>query len=111
MLYLGRHSSPMRIETERLLAWTATVCRDEIGWAIDPARWGEGLATEAAAAAPRDTFERVRLERVVSFTSLANIASTRVMERLGLERGGTTEWAGSEHVWYTVSAQREHVSD
>jgi len=95
----------------REAAWMATECRDEIGWAIDPGRWHEGLATEASAAALGDVFGRVGLVQVVSFTSLANAASIRVMAKLGLALGGTTSWAGTEHVWYAVSARREHVSD
>jgi RimJ/RimL family protein N-acetyltransferase len=98
--------------------WRGTPCKDEIGWVIDRSRWGEGLATEAAAAALRDVFERVGLEQVVTYTLPENAASVRVMEKLGLEQGGTAEWAGSEHVWYSITADRfgalelqEQVSD
>jgi RimJ/RimL family protein N-acetyltransferase len=87
-------------------AWTASACKDEIGWAIDHGRWGEGLATEAAAAALRDAFERVGLEQVVSYTRRQNGASIRVMEKLGLERRGAVVWEGSEHVWYSIGADR-----
>ena len=86
--------------------WGATACKDEIGWAIDRDRWGEGLATEAAAAALEDAFGRVGLEQVVSYTLPENAASIRVMEKLRLRRGGTTEWAGSENVWYSITADR-----
>jgi RimJ/RimL family protein N-acetyltransferase len=98
--------------------WRATPCKDEIGWVIERGRWGEGLATEAAAAALRDAFGRVGLEQVVSYALPENAASTRVMEKLRLQRGGTAEWAGSAHVWYSLTADRldalalqEQVSD
>ena len=87
-------------------AWTATACKDEIGWVIDRGLWGQGLATEAAAAALADVFRRVGLEQVVSYTSPDNTASLRVMEKLGLVRGGKTRWNGSEHVWYSITADR-----
>ena len=85
-------------------AWQATPEKDEIGWAIDPARWGEGLATEAADAAMRDGFERVGLPRVVSFALPENLASLRVMEKCGMTRMGTAAWAGRPHVWYALDA-------
>ena len=65
-------------------------------------RWGEGLATEAAAAAIADAFGRVRLERLVSWTTPDNLASRRVMEKCGLRHRGTAAWKGREHVWYDV---------
>lgn len=83
--------------------WTATGCKNELGW-IDPARWGEGLATEAAGAALRDVFERAELTEVIAFATPPNAASLRVMAKLGLERGGTTTWAGPEHVWFSLGA-------
>jgi RimJ/RimL family protein N-acetyltransferase len=84
--------------------WRPTACKDEIGWAVDRRRWGDGLATEAAAAALQDVFDRVGLEQVVSFALPANTASVRVMEKLGLARGGESEWKGTPHVWYSVAA-------
>lgn len=86
--------------------WQATACKDEIGWAITPSRWGEGLATEAAAAALADVFERVGLEQVVSFASPANPGSFRVMAKLGFVPGGTAEWKGQPVEWRSLSADR-----
>jgi RimJ/RimL family protein N-acetyltransferase len=86
--------------------WEATACKDEIGWAIAPARWGEGIATEAATAALRDAYERAGLERVVSFASPANTASLRVMARLGFLPGGTAEWKAESVEWHSLSADR-----
>jgi RimJ/RimL family protein N-acetyltransferase len=61
-------------------------CPDpEIGWWLARRYWGRGLATEAANAALKDIFERVKLDRVISIARPANIASTRIMEKLGLE--------------------------
>jgi RimJ/RimL family protein N-acetyltransferase len=86
--------------------WEATACKDEIGWAIDPRRWGEGIATEAAAAALGDVFERAGLEHVVSFASPANAGSLRVMAKLGFASGGTAEWKGVQVEWRSLSADR-----
>jgi len=57
----------------------------EIGWWLARRYWGRGLATEAAEAASRDAFERVRLERIISVAMPENAASIRIMEKLGLK--------------------------
>ena len=56
----------------------------EIGWRLRPEFWGRGLATEGAEAAMRYGFEVVGLNEIVSFTTLSNARSRRVMEKLGM---------------------------
>jgi len=56
----------------------------EIGWRLDAAHWGRGLATEGAGAVLRHAFEVLGLEEIVSFTVPANMRSRRVMEKLGM---------------------------
>jgi RimJ/RimL family protein N-acetyltransferase len=56
----------------------------EIGWRLDRPQWGQGYATEAAAAALTFAFEEPDCSEVVSFTSLINEPSLRVMRRLGM---------------------------
>jgi RimJ/RimL family protein N-acetyltransferase len=58
----------------------------EVGWRLARAHWGQGHATEAARAALRFGFEDMGLAEIVSFTSVGNEASWRVMERIGLVR-------------------------
>jgi RimJ/RimL family protein N-acetyltransferase len=56
----------------------------EIGWRLDRPWWGQGYATEGAAAAVEFAFERLGLSEVVSFTAQRNLRSRAVMERLGM---------------------------
>jgi RimJ/RimL family protein N-acetyltransferase len=59
----------------------------EVGWRLARAHWGQGFATEAAAAALAFAFGPhgvVGLDEVVSFTVPANLRSRAVMARLGL---------------------------
>jgi RimJ/RimL family protein N-acetyltransferase len=56
----------------------------EIGWRLAQEAWGNGFATEAALAALRFGFEDLGLEAIVSFTTVGNARSRRVMERLGM---------------------------
>ncbi len=57
----------------------------EIGWALEPAWWGRGIATEAGAAAIGWAFGALGFERVVSITTEPNTGSRRVMAKLGFE--------------------------
>jgi len=56
----------------------------EIGWRLDAAYWGRGLATEGAREIVRHAFEDLGLTALVSFTAPANVRSVRVMEKLGM---------------------------
>ena len=62
----------------------------EIGWRLAPAHWGRGYATEAARAALAVGFTRLGLNEIVSFTSLPNLRSQAVMQRLGMRRDAHT---------------------
>ena len=56
----------------------------EVGWRLAHEQWGKGYATEAAHAAVAFGFDELALEEIVSFTSVINERSRRVMERLGM---------------------------
>jgi RimJ/RimL family protein N-acetyltransferase len=56
----------------------------EIGWRLACQYWGQGYATEAAKRVLRAGFEDINLPEIVSFTSLRNIRSQSVMERIGM---------------------------
>jgi RimJ/RimL family protein N-acetyltransferase len=58
----------------------------EIGWRLAFEHWGHGYATEAAGLALGYAFEVLSLSEVVSFTSVINLRSRAVMERLGMRR-------------------------
>lgn len=58
----------------------------ELGWTVDPAHSGHGYATEAAAELLRICFEDLGLRRVVALCFADNVASWRLMERLGMRR-------------------------
>jgi [ribosomal protein S5]-alanine N-acetyltransferase len=76
----------------------------EIGWAILPARWGQGLATEMARAAAGVAFDDLRLGELVAFTLPENIASRRVMEKTGFNYERRIVHVGLPHVLYRLAA-------
>ena len=90
-----------------------TPCID-IGWRLGFEHWGKGYATEAAAAALTHAFGPLGCEEVVSFTVPGNQRSTRVMERLGMQRSRDDDFDHPQlpeghrlraHVLYRVSRE------
>ena len=61
----------------------------ELAWRLQTSAWGHGYATEAAKACVDFGFNTLGLEQLVAFTSVANMASQKVMQRLGMQYSGT----------------------
>ncbi len=57
-----------------------------IGWCVDPAYAGRGLATEGATALLRICFDDLGVRRVVAGAFAANVASVRVMQKIGMRQ-------------------------
>ena len=58
----------------------------EVGWRLASAQWGHGYAPEAARAALAFGFDVLGLAEILSFTTVRNVKSRRVMEKLGMTR-------------------------
>lgn len=56
----------------------------EVGWRLARSAWGQGYAPEGGREALRFAFEELGLDEVVSFTSVGNTKSRRVMEKIGM---------------------------
>ena len=84
----------------------------EVGWRLARHAWGRGYAPEGARAALDFGFTHVGLPRdeIVSFTTVANANSRRVMEKIGLTHDTSDDfdhpmlpdWAGRRHVLYRI---------
>ncbi len=70
----------------------------EVGWRLSGPYRGRGLATEAGAAALEFGFTSGGLERIVSIYEPENVASGRVMARLGFAHWLTTAGPRGEEV-------------
>lgn len=80
---------------ERQNAWSqedmvdrATGQQAEIGWVLDPAVHGRGLGTEFAAALLDLAIDGLRVRRVEAACFAENLASRRVMEKIGMRLEG-----------------------
>jgi RimJ/RimL family protein N-acetyltransferase len=60
----------------------------ELGWRLDPAAWGRGLATEVSVAARDDAFSRLKLPELISIIHPDNVRSQRVALKLGMNKQG-----------------------
>lgn len=58
----------------------------EVGWVLDPAHAGQGLATEAVTELLRICFDVLGVRRVVALCFADNEPSWRLMERVGMRR-------------------------
>ena len=61
----------------------------EIGYWLGVSRWGRGISTGAVRAATTYGFDVLGLERVFAVTFTRNVASARVLEKLGYRLEGT----------------------
>ena len=81
----------LRIEDAWAQSEVSTQARNtqaELGWVLDPDHAGAGYATEAVRALIHHCFMRLGTRRVVASCFLANDASWRLMERVGMRREG-----------------------
>lgn len=83
----------------------------ELGYRLQREAWGQGLATEGGKALVDWGFKTGRYDRVFASTMVVNLASRRVMQKIGMKYASTAydEWPdpipGSEHgeVKYAVT--------
>jgi [ribosomal protein S5]-alanine N-acetyltransferase len=74
----------------------------ELGYRLDARYWGQGLATEAASAAIQCGLEQFNLPYVLGIVERANVASVRVLEKVGMRYARTTFFHGVEMEVYRV---------
>jgi RimJ/RimL family protein N-acetyltransferase len=58
----------------------------DLGYRLHKEFWGKGYATEGSGALIRKAFLELGADRVVATALVANVASTRVMEKVGMTR-------------------------
>ncbi|MFO0889214.1 MAG: GNAT family N-acetyltransferase [Isosphaeraceae bacterium] len=87
------------------LKWYSLEGRDVVGLAYSVAadQRGRGLATEMAAASLAIGFRQLRLDEVMSWTLPFNVASQRVMEKVGFRYRTDIVLAGLLHRLYRLT--------
>jgi ribosomal-protein-alanine N-acetyltransferase len=82
----------------------------EIGWRLKYEAWGNGYATEGAKACLKYGFEKLKFNKIYSFTSKINGQSESVMKKIGMVKIEDFEHPNiiegnplREHVLYSIS--------
>ena len=74
----------------------------EVGYEFGPEHWGQGYATEIARGALAHAWSTVKLERVIGIVYRENVASQRVLEKIGMLRSGVFRHQGDELLRYVA---------
>ncbi len=76
----------------------------DIGYRYLPKYWGQGIATETNLPFIKYGFETLGLEKIIGITMEENIASCKVLEKIGLKFWKIDEYDGdgAEHRWYKL---------
>ncbi|MBD1807247.1 GNAT family N-acetyltransferase [Microcoleus sp. FACHB-SPT15] len=77
----------------------------QIGYLLLKDYWRRGFGTEAAAAVLKYGFDVVKLERIVAIAKPENIASRRVMEKVGMKYEKDAYFYENDVVYYSLSRQ------
>ena len=92
-------------------AWDKEARSAEIGYELGRQYWRQGIMTEALTVILSFGFEQMRLQRVVAEVMLDNVASIRLLEKLGFKDEGILRqegyWKGQYHDLRRFSLDRE----
>ena len=75
----------------------------ELGYVFAKEYWGQGLATEASLATIKYGFEQVNLERIVAIAHAENLASRRVIEKVGMTYEKDAHYYNTDVVYYALT--------
>jgi ribosomal-protein-alanine N-acetyltransferase len=92
----------------RLIGWAGLRLLEgtpEVVYLLARNYWGSGLATELGRACLKFGFYERRFERIVAITKPGNLASQRVMKKLGMKYEGEACYYGYDVVQYAISRQ------
>ncbi len=76
----------------------------DIGFRFLPAYWGKGLATEASREIIKYGFEKLNLDKIIGMAIAENIASCKVLEKIGLTFYKIADYDGDgiDCNWYKI---------
>jgi len=97
------------IETDRLvlrlfsLQFLDGTSEVEVGYRLAKRFWGMGLAPEAAQASLCYGFEELGLDRIVAVVHPENVASQRVLEKIGLKYVKDARFYNKDLKYYAIT--------
>lgn len=74
----------------------------DIGYRLKKSAWGKGIATEVATASLRYGFQVLELSEINASAHHENLASIRVLEKIGMTRIETFDYQGIKCYWFSI---------
>lgn len=93
------------------LEYLASLGSVEVNYLLAREYWGQGLATECAIALLSYGFETLQLEQLVALAKPENLASRRVMEKIGMQLEKNIQLYGVEWVLYKIDRNQWKFSN
>jgi len=91
-------------ESNDFLGWCGLKLNEEnlidLGFRFFQSEWGKGYATESAVISLDYGFNTLNLDCIIGRSSIKNIASIRVLEKLGMKRIKTGDFEGVKNAAY-----------
>ena len=81
----------------------------ELAYRLARASWGRGIATEAATALAERAFVRAGLPSLVAVTFPENVASQRVLGKVGFRHDGMADYKEFRVAHFTITAEMWHA--
>ncbi len=89
------------------LKYETQVKKDEpyfdIGYRLKKKFWGKGIATESAKLALAYGFEELKLKEISGAADVQNIASNKILQKIGLKYANRFNYDNEPHNWYTIT--------
>jgi RimJ/RimL family protein N-acetyltransferase len=102
----GRWGCVLRSEQQLVgfcgLKYLAELDAVDVGYRFLPEFWGRGLATEACLASLKFGFDVLKLDRIIALVLPENVASIRVLEKVGMRPDGVVDFEGERALRYCV---------
>ncbi|BAZ27276.1 putative acetyltransferase [Kalymmatonema gypsitolerans NIES-4073] len=83
----------------------------ELGYVFDKSYWNMGIATEASRATLKYGFLEVNLDKIVAIAIPQNIASVRVIQKVGMKYQKNARYYGYDVVYYVISRSQWQPDD
>ena len=92
------------LATSRLLLRPFEMADVDLGYRLPKPYWGAGLATEAASAWIHAAFNQLRLKGLGAFVHPENIASVRMVDKLGFRAQRRDTILGMPSIYFVLEA-------
>jgi len=112
----GRLAAVLK-QTDQFIGWAGLKYlpqfdQVDLGYRLKQEFWGKGYATEASLAIIEYGFNTLELERIIAISMPENIASIRVMEKIGMKyyKHAPYEEGEDDALWYEIKKTALYLS-